>query len=438
MSKLSVFILLVFIFALGFFALENKDTVTLKVPFSVTYEMPKVALILLASSFGALVVLMFFLVRDTRRAIENIQFHKKQKRDDKIKELYTKALNAILSHKEDVAIVALNDILKEDPDYADAFLRLGDIEFKRKSYTQALEYYKKARLIKPTDLQTLHSIEATLEALNRTDEALSLLDEIIDIDSANLTALYRKQALLEKKEQWDDLISLQKLILKYESDEPTKVVEQRKLLGYKYEYARASLETGHLEKAEKAFREIIKTDPKFLPAYLGSAEVLISQGENEQAINLLEKAYEELASTIIVARLEDLLISVGEPSRLIRFYKNAIAKRQDDHGLKFLLGKLYFRLEMVDDAVEMLDSIDTNLIAVPELYTLKGELYLKRNQLPQAVAEFRKACDIKKSLKIPYCCLNCGYSSVDWSGRCPRCKEWNTFGLDVYHACMTA
>jgi len=32
-----------------------------------------------------------------------------------------------------------------------------------------------------------------------------------------------------------------------------------------------------------------------------------------------------------------------------------------DNGMKFMLGKLYYRLEMVDDAIQTLESIDTNV-----------------------------------------------------------------------------
>ena len=106
----------------------------------------------------------------------------------------------------------------------------------------------------------------------------------------------------------------------------------------------------------------MRMDNGFLPAYLGTAEVIMTKGETEEAINLLEKGFEQLNSVILLARLEDLLISVGEPGRLIRFYKNALTRSPQDNGLKFLLGKLYYRLEMVDDAIEILNSITQALL----------------------------------------------------------------------------
>ncbi|MDI6729403.1 MAG: tetratricopeptide repeat protein [Thermodesulfovibrionales bacterium] len=435
MGKIAILIFLVFLAILGFFAVENKDIVSIKVPFGSSYEIPKIALILLSTTMGALAVLIVFFIRDTKRVIDNLQYQKRQKREARIQEFYSRALNAILGDKEEEAKDALKEILKEDPEHIDAILRLGDIALNNKDYKTALDYYRKAKDIDPKNLQALLSIETVMEKMQRYDDALKYLDEILDIDSENLTALYRKRAILEKKDMWDDLLSLQRTIIKLEHSESDKQQEEHRLLGYKYEYARSSLESGELEKAEKAFRTMIKMNEGFIPAYLGLAEVILTRGETEEAINFLEKAYEQLKSIIILARLEDLLINVGEPGRLIRFYRNAIAKSPQDNGLRFLLGKLYYRLEMVEDAMDLLNSIDTNVFPVPELFSLRGELYIKRNQIPKALDELKKACGIRRPFRIQYCCSNCGFRSEDWSGRCPQCMEWNTYRLDVYGTC---
>lgn len=435
MGKIAILIFLLFLGVLGFFAVENKDAVIMKIPFGDAYEIPKIALVLLSSTIGALAVLIVFFIRDTKRVIENLQYQRRQKKEARIQEFYSKALNAIMGDKEEEAREALGEILKEDPEYIDALLRLGDISLNNGKYETAFDYYKKVKDINPKNLQVLFSMETVMERMQRYNDAFNYLEEILDLDPENLTALYKKRSLLERKEMWDDLLSTQKAIIKLEHNEHDKQREERRMLGYKYEYARASLENGDIEKAEKAFRTMLKMDGNFVPAHLGLAEVILMKGETEEAINFLEKAYEQLRSIIIIARLEDLLINVGEPGRLIRFYKNAIAKNPQDNGLRFLLAKLYYRLEMVDDAMEMINSIDTTVFSVPELYSLKGELYIKRNQMQKALDELKKACGIKRPFKIQYCCSNCGFKSEDWSGRCPGCTEWNTYRLDVYGSC---
>jgi lipopolysaccharide biosynthesis regulator YciM len=267
---------------------------------------------------------------------------------------------------------------------------------------------------------------------------LHYLDEILDIDEENLSSLYKKRAILEKQGRWDELVSVQKLVLKNEHTEKDKNRERQNLVGYKYEYGRQSLENGELEKAKKAFKTVQRLEKNFVPATLGLAEVLLREGENEEAINLLEKSYEETFSMIILARLEDLLINIGEPGRLLRIYKNTLSKNPQDPGIKFFLGKLYYRLEMIDDAFDILSSIDTGHAAYPELYQLMGSLYLKRHQPDKAVHEFRKALELKVALKIPYCCKECGNASTEWSGRCESCKKWNTLQFNLDGVCKQA
>ena len=279
MGKVSILFFLVILLVIGFFGMENKDVVLVKVPFGSTYEVLKFVLVLLSTVVGAAVVLGLVFIRDTKRVIDTMQLQKRQKKEAKIQEYYAKALNSILSNRDEDAKAALKDILKEDPEYTDAMLRLGDIAFRNEEYSAALGFYRNARDISPRNLQALLSMEAVLEKSGHNDSALKILEEIIDIDGNNLTALYKKQAILEKKEKWDDLLSLQKTIIKLAQNDREKQRDEKKHLGYKYEYGRASLENGEIEKAEKAFRTLLKMDASFLPAYLGIAEVMVTQGE---------------------------------------------------------------------------------------------------------------------------------------------------------------
>ncbi|NLI30921.1 MAG: tetratricopeptide repeat protein [Nitrospiraceae bacterium] len=436
MGKTTTTLMLVFLGVLGALAFDNREMVTLKIPFGETYEMSKVTLILFSTILGAFVVLIGFFIRDTKRAIDGLQEQKRSKREAKIQAAYAKALNAILGHKDEEANEALNDILKDDPEHVDALVRLGDIALGHDDTAAAMDYYRRAYAINAKSLPALLGLVAAHERIHNWQGALRHIDEILDIDAANLTALYKKQAVLERLEKWDDLLSLQKTILKLEVHEKEKQREERKVLGYKYEYARVSLENAELEKAEKAFRTILRMNASFLPAYLGLAEILVTRGETEEAINFLEKSFESLNAPILLARLEDLLISVGEPGRLIRYYLSAIAQRPTDRELKFLLGKLYARLEMVDDALQVLSSLDSTSLPGAELYRLRGELYLKRNQSLRALDEFRAALAAGR-LETPaaYCCSSCSAHGLEWAGRCPECGEWNTYTLDIYGSC---
>ena len=435
MGKLSIFIFVLFLAGLAVFAIHNKEVTTIKIPFDDLYEIPKIALILLSSAIGAFAMLIVFAIRDTKKFIDNWQYQKKQKQDIKVKELYSKALNSLLAHNEEAGKEALEEILTEEPDYVDALIKLGDIATFEEDYQKATGYYQKAKDISPKRLEVLFALENLVEITGKWPEALKYLEDILDIDDSNLAAMYKKREILEKQCRWDDIVYLQKTILKHEHSEKDKKREYQNLIGYKYEYGRHSLENNQLEKAKKAFKTVMRIDKDFIPAILGIAEVMLMEGESEETVNLLEKTYENTQSKVVMARLEDLLIILGEPSRLIRIYRNNISKNPNDPVIKFLLGKLFYRLEMIDDAFENLTGIDTGGTSYPELYQLMGNLYMRKNQPEKAVNEFKKAVDIKIASTLPYCCSQCGATAEEWAGRCSVCRQWATYRFNFEDTC---
>jgi lipopolysaccharide biosynthesis regulator YciM len=437
MGKFALLLFVLLLLALGYFAVLNEETITLNVAPKTAYEMPKIALILLSFAVGMAVMLIYFFIRDTRRFIENRQHQRRQKRDLHIQELYSQALNAILADNEDEARSALESILQEEPAHMDALLRLGDIAEGNEDHPKALNYYKRARDIQTQNIEVLFSLERIMEKTGRSSEASMYLDEILRLDPDNLTALYRKRSLLEKGEKWDDLIAIQRRIIKSAHNEKDRQREQKNLIGYKYEQGRHSLESGAMDKAEKTFKTTLRLDRNFVPAYLGLAEVLLRKGESEDAIALLQKGFEQTSSTVILARIEDLLINLGEPGRLIALYRNSAYNDPRNQALRFLMGKVFYRLEMLDDAFETLSAVDAGGAPYPELHQLLGNIYLRRKQSEKAAEEFRKVIDIKKPFLLPYCCNSCGYTSPDWSGRCPNCREWDTFQFNFHGNCKT-
>jgi lipopolysaccharide biosynthesis regulator YciM len=434
MGKFLVFLFIIFMIAIGYFGIMNKDQVVISLSEGHIYEIPKFVLVLLSSALGAFLMLVVFVVRDTRRFIVNVQYQKRTKKEDKVKSLYEKALDAYFSERWDDAKAVFEQILKVEPEHINSLLKLGDIAFNDQDYKTANDRYSHANSINPDKPETLFALVKVKKAIGARADALAYVDEILDNDEGNMRALYTKRDLLEGMERWDDLIYLQKDIIKRKHSEDEKDEEQKVLIGYRYEYGRFSLENGELEKAQKAFREVIKMDKDFIPAHLGLAEVMFREENTEEAISYLENIYGKTKSLIVLARLEDLLINIGEPSRLIRTYKNALASEPNNNTLKLFLGKLYHRLEMLDDAIEVLEGIDS-ASSYPEIAKILGNIHLKRNQPDKAVEEFKRVIDMKKAFRIPYCCSNCGFFSLDWSGRCPSCKEWDTFKFDIFASC---
>jgi lipopolysaccharide biosynthesis regulator YciM len=203
--------------------------------------------------------------------------------------------------------------------------------------------------------------------------------------------------------------------------------EQAWLEGIKYEMGRQMLERGERDRARRYFRGAIKLNRNFIPGYIGLGEISVDEGKIKDAGELWEKALELTSNIILLHRLEDLYLELDQPAKILQLYRAAILRDPENLVLRFYLGKLYYRLEMVDEAFEVLTALDPGDEKMPDLHKLLGNLYLRRGDTEAAVEELKKALNLKKRVLVPYYCPHCDYHTAQWSGRCPRCGRWNSF-----------
>ena len=96
-------------------------------------------------------------------------------------------------------------------------------------------------------------------------------------------------------------------------------------------------------------------------------------------------------------------------------------------ALQFYLGKLYYRLEMVDEAFDILSTVEGPQDQLVDYHKIMANLFLRKQHMEQAVVELKKALQFKKRVVVPYVCTACQQDTTEWSGRCRRCGNWNTF-----------
>jgi len=409
----------------------NQGMITINLLPTKSYEISKSVFFLGSLFIGACLVFIIYLLRDVRRFLRGLRVQREQKKRLKIQELYTKGLNSMLAKRNAEAIQFFQKVLLIDPNHVDTLLRLGISQLREKNPQEAILLHQKALSLDSDNQEVMFSLAADYEETKRYDEALDVYQNILSRDSSNITALIRMRDLYHRLTDWNELYETQRRLLANPLTPSEQEVEHRKLVGYKYEYGRSLLEAGDLEKARKEFRGVIKLDKDFIPAYLGLGEVYLEEHKVTDAEALLEKAFKMTSSTLLLLRLEDLYLKQGEPGKAIEIYTQAVNWKPQDMRLKFFLGKLYYRLEMIDEAFDTLSTIDWGDKEFPDVHKLLGNIYLRRGSLGLATSEFKKALGFRKQVIVPYTCSNCEHRTTDWSGRCPNCGKWNTFGVNL-------
>lgn len=435
MTRFYFVLFITFLGVIGYLAVLNPGSVEIAVARNEIYRVSTVGVILISAAAGALVVLFGVLIKDTSRYFLDWQVIRREKQRTKVQELYSKGVDALFGRKYAQAESYFRKILALDPNHVQSLLKLGNSCLRQGNHNEAIRLHQKARNLDDHNIEILFTLEADFEETNRIDEALQTLDSILAIDTSNLNALFKKRDILQRQKQWEKALDIQEQIVKAPLPQEDKPAEHRRLIGLRYEYGRSILEEGNrddAEKAKKVFRTVIKTDKDFVPAYLGLGEICLTEDKPKEAEDLWVNAFRTTGSLIFLYRLEDFYLGRGEPEKIIAIYQEAMNREPGDITLKFFLGKLYYRLEMLDDSLEVLSSIDTSANLLPPVHMITGNIYQRRGKLEGAMKEFRKALELEKKLIVPYTCSNCDYSDTEWSGRCPQCGRWNTYTVNIH------
>jgi len=423
---ITIFLISAGVFIYSYFRELNPGTVIVHTAPGAEFELSPVTLVLISMALGAVLATLVVGLQQTTHLILNWRSNRLVRRKEKVDTLHRDGTHAFMSKRTIEAITLLEKALAIDPNRVDSLLWLGNIHRSEQNYPEAIRLHQHAQRVDDRNIEVLLELGKDLEEAKRYEEALQTLQKILKIEPDNLTALIRKRNLNIRMERWSEALEIQHRLVKANLPTPEKQAEAALLVGCMYEVGRQLLERGHPDKARRYFRGAIKKDRSFLPAYIGMGEILLHEGKTKDAVEILKKVYSRTRSVIILHRLEELFLDQGEPSEIIRVYQEAL--QQDPHNpvLQFYLGKLYYRLEMVDEAFDLLSTIEGPQDHLLDYHKIMANLYLRKQHFEEAIVGLKKALSFKKRVVVPYICTQCQQESVEWSGRCRRCAKWNT------------
>ena len=150
------------------------------------------------------------------------------------------------------------------------------------------------------------------------------------------------------------------------------------------------------------------------------------QGQDAEAQQTWYRGFEITGSPIILRTLEEHFLQREEPMGAIEALKRCIAQSRPDTLSRFYLGKLYFRLEMLDDALAVLTSLEGRATYAPTLHYLLGRIHERRGNHREATAEYRAVIKEMDLVQLDYRCRACSEILMEWAHRCPSCAEWNS------------
>jgi lipopolysaccharide biosynthesis regulator YciM len=428
-------LLLSFLFiVIGFFLwLSYENPLDVKFHFfGKTFETDLSILMISSFVFGAMLVFIGTLARDTKRAIQDyLKSHQKRK-EESLKEELNKGMDVFLRGDLAKAKSHFMEVLKRDPSQIDLYLRLSEITLQEGNDQDALHWLGRAELIDMRNIDILLRQAGVYQRMKRFDEAIRTLNRAIGLDETNIKALKSMRQIYLDSRRWEEAIRIQRSILKFTKGKQAEEEETLFYLGLKYEHARDLLTRGgekNLENALKEVKEIVREQKTFQPGFVLLGDIYLLMGRWASAGKVWGKSFTRFKSIVFVLRLEELYLSREDPSTLLRIYQRALKHDPENWVLAFFYAKLCLRLEMLDEALEEINEISLKVKDFPALHRLFAEIYLHRKDFGRAAQEFKKTFELSGTSYLSFFCTTCERESKEWIAYCPQCHQWSTYTI---------
>lgn len=357
----------------------------------------------------------------------------KQERSDKkqreINAIYREGVGRLLSGDLKKARTLLQRALDRDPKNVETFIAMASLNSQEGNPAEGLAMLGKARALDAKSREVIFKTAALQEEMGNDDEAIACYQELITLEKDNRKALRSLRDLFIKHENWQDALDTQRKILKTGPGANRMNEEKETLLYLRYEIARQSILANNLDTAKSELKDVIRQMPDFTPARVTLGDAYVAQGRDKEAAKTWQEGYLKLGKSVFLERLEDYYIEREDPSSLLSFFRETVLERGSDLIFRLFYGKLCLRLEMVDEALEQLQAIESSGLETPQVHLLLAEAHRRRHRPEEAISEYQKALGVTNRLRLSYVCESCQTKIPEWNSRCPSCGAWGTIAL---------
>lgn len=346
--------------------------------------------------------------------------------------LYLEALKALVAGEEKIAFQRFKQVVAEDTENVDAYLKLGDLFRKRGQIEKALQVHNELTLrydlSEETRLEIFKSLTEDYLAAEDWERAVSILNDILKLENRNLWAKRKLLTCYEELSSWEEALKLREELAK---DKQEKERNYPILALYKVFQGNELTAKGEYHKGRLYYKEALHYDERCVPAYLYLGEAYISDRRLEEAITCWRKLLEMVPQSgyLIFDRLEEILFEIGSYSEMAEIYDRLLKDNPKDIKALQALATIYEKKGRFDQAQQNYKSIleiDPNYLPA-QLNLIK--IYQETSQLDKAKTALEELSSKLEKRGEFFICSKCGYESEEPLWRCPGCKEWNSFNI---------
>ena len=418
---------LVLVFGTSFLIIGNHDV--LKQNFTVYKDLMIPMYIMLALAFGCglLISFVWILLSGFRNSFINWRRSRLLRAGEAVELEYGRGVEEILSGRDEMALKHFQKALERDSKHLKSLLRGGETERKMSRFDEAVELHLKAHHLAEDEVAPLYALADDYEAMEDWSRLESCLKKIVELKpKVSFTSYRRLRDLYIRLGRWEEAESVQSRIRSWRGRDGGVKDEENELLGIRYQIGQQKKAALQLKEAIAEFRKLLKKRPDFIPAYVAMGETHLESEHHRQALETWEKGFMATNSPIFLKRISEFLLERDDPQQAIEIHRRVAARADKDIIARFMLGKLYYRLEMVDDANDIFDSLKDEMAHSPTLHYLLARIRQRRGDFEGAVDAYSQVIHELKTVELNYECTGCHTEYEEWVDRCTSCSSWGT------------
>ena len=391
-------------------------------------EMSVASFVVLSFVLGVILSIVVSFFFDVKSSIGGWVAGKQKRKVEEFRESLERAKAYDLRGDREKAIENLQKIIRSAPNLEETYACLSDIYTSMEEYDKAIETLNLGEMnVGKKESILLKKVRVNLTARNYLKNE-SILKDVLKINESNIDALRILRDFYVGKKDWDNAYEIEKRIKKFIKTEE----ENRRFVGIRYEKTLTLFNDKFSQSSDKiidTLKEIIGDDKRFIPAYILLAEAYIKIDKLNEAGRVYGRGYTKTGHIEFLLKMEDLYINRGDPGAILKIYQRVLDLSPKDHLITFLYARLCLRLEMIDEALELLNSLIEEGEEFRGLHRAMAEAYIHREELENAVMEFRKAFPMGEEVYIPFFCTKCQAVKHEWTDFCESCYSWNTINV---------
>ena len=424
--------------------LTNQNIELLQQPFRLSAEriVPVYVVLLTVFLLGFLPVVIALVVQTLKRDLA-------QRRDRRFSR-EAKSLEGVVRRGADLqadgqwgrAATEYEAYLAAHPEHFETLVRYGEALRHLGRGEEALEVHRRASVLYPQSAAILYELAEDYEVLGETDVAQQLRDRILrEFPSMGLRVMRRRRSAALSAQDWKRAMRLQHRIeslLEEHGGEAELEREEGVRWGLAYQQGVEHLEADEVEEARAVFDQILEQEPTFVPAFIMRGEAALMSGDDDEALADWRRGFEATGSPVFLQRIEDHFIERENPLLAIETLHGFIADSRSDLLPRFFLGRLYYRLEMHEEALKVLAGLEDRIRKSPTFHYLLARIRERRGEMDEAVESYRSSVRESGIRSAEYICGLCRTRFEIWQARCAACGSWNSVELDFDEESVSA